>query len=263
MTTRSVPGSSSFYTTRAAQPATPGPGTSSTGLDPWSGVGYGPRVTDDDLGLGLRVLHGTAGIGALIAGAVAWSLRKAPGAHPRAGRIFFVAMATTIGFALPILVRDRNLFLTGLGSVAALLAWGGWRVAVLRPPAKLPSAAERRALDTALVLLAAFAAHGALAVARGHWLGLALTGIAALGLSNGWSLRRFFADPQGGSRGWVELHLRLAGGSFVAGLTAFSAAVLSNLWPTVPEAWFWLGPPAAGVLVLRRTIRTWRQSAAP
>jgi hypothetical protein len=85
---------------------------------------------------GALTVHITAGLTAVVAGALAASARKRPGRHPRAGRIYLGALgvvAVTAAVLAAIRWReDAHLF--AIGVVAAVLGGYGYRARRRRPP---------------------------------------------------------------------------------------------------------------------------------
>ena len=88
----------------------------------------------------------------------------------------------------------------------------------------------------------------------------ALTGLGfgGLGARAAASHLRFFLRPATDPRSWTEHHGSALGGGCIASVTAFSAAVVTNALPAVPEFLIWLTPVALGVPVLVRQVRRGR-----
>ena len=202
-------------------------------------------------------VHGTLGAAALLAGGVALFARKRRGRHTRGGVAFVALMAAAIAAAIPVIVLSRNLFLGGLGAVAAYLVVAGWRLGRLRPPARA-AAFDPAAAAVAMALFGGFIAFNLYFVARGQLLGLAGAGIGFLGFQSARGHRRFLRAPEQDPRDWVAHHGETMGGAFIASMTAFFAAAMTNVLPGVPEFLIWLAPIALLVPVLRGQLRRGR-----
>ena len=97
-----------------------------------------PLPSDAPLFLMLVVLHVAAGLTCVIAGAVAMSSRKQPGRHPRAGSVYYWALAcvfvTMTVLAVSRWAENYHLFALGVFSFAAATIgrrarrrrWPGW-----------------------------------------------------------------------------------------------------------------------------------------
>src|SRR5438445_403162 len=89
--------------------------------------------------VGVLAVHVVAGMTAVVAGAVAAFAPKRRGRHPRAGRVFLVALAPLTASAAVLAAmrwrEDRHLF--AIAVVAAGLGAAGWWVRRRRPQWRL------------------------------------------------------------------------------------------------------------------------------
>lgn len=206
----------------------------------------------------LLPVHGVLGGLAIAAGLVAFFAAKRRGRHTRAGLVFVGLMVAAIAVATPVILLSGNLFLGGLGLVALYLTLSGLRIGQLRPPARRPTVIDKALVAAALVLFVLFLGFGLRVLVGGNTLGLAALGIGGLGARAAASHLRFFLRPETDPRSWMEHHGSALGGGCIASVTAFSAAVVTNLLPGVPEFLVWLTPIALGVPVLARQVRRGR-----
>ncbi len=198
-------------------------------------------------------IHGVAGVLALVGGFGALLVAKGSPAHRWLGRLFALSMAGATLAAAPVILVTENRFLAGMGAFAAYMTFIGWRIG------RQKERAGGR-LDQAVALLAVvgglgFAIFGASALLRGHALGLVPV---AMGLGAALFARvhlRWFRGDRATRRRWVAMHLGAIGGGLIAGLTAFSAAVLTNYLPSVPEPLVWLAPTALLSPLLQRASK--------
>ena len=204
----------------------------------------------------LLPLHGAFGGLALLAGGRALFERKARGRHTRLGTGFVVFMAVAVALSVPVIVLSRNIFLGGLGAVAAYLVATGWRLGRLRPPEGRVTWGDRFLVHASLLLFGAFVLLNLYFVSRGALLGLAGAALGGLGVAQAWSHRRFLADPGGDAKTWMVHHGETMGGAFIASLTAFCAAALTNWVPAIPEFLIWIAPALLfGPVVGRQVAR--------
>lgn len=200
----------------------------------------------------LLPIHGTLGFVSLLAGGYAMLMRSRGATHARVGRVFAVSMVGAVLLAVPVLVVTGNVFLTTLGFIAAWMLATGWRFARLRNG---PANAFDRALPIlGMCVFAAGAVWGLTLVPRAGLLGVVPLVLGALG---SWlalnQLRGLRGDPA--ERNWMRLHGAAIGGAWIASMTAFAAATVTNWIPAVPEWILWVGPSLLGVPLLRRRVR--------
>ena len=208
----------------------------------------------------LLPIHAVVGILALLLGGFALFAKKQRGTHTRLGGLFVLLLLLAIAVSVPVIVLSRNIFLGGLGSVAFYLVVMGWRIGKLRPPAGTATVFDRGFVLISLVLFALFVVFGLwVIVVKGNWLGTAAAGIGYLGFASSRAHHRFFRDPSGDSRSWMEHHGSALGGAFIASVTAFTAAVLTNYVKQVPEFIVWLVPIALLAPLLNKQVRRGRQ----
>lgn len=203
----------------------------------------------------LLPVHGALGALAIAAGVVALFAVKRRGRHTTAGLAFVGLMVAAIAVATPVILLSGNLFLGGLGAVALYLTLSGLRIGQLRPPARMPTRLDRALVAASLAVFVLFLAFGLRVLVGGNSLGLAALGIGGLGARAAASHLRFFLNPAADSRPWTAHHGSALGGGCIASVTAFSAAVLTNAVPQVPEFLVWLTPVALGVPVLIHQLR--------
>jgi hypothetical protein len=101
-------------------------------------IGGLPLPSDTPLFLAFVIVHGMAGLTAVIAGAIAMLSRKQPGRHPQAGKVYYWALAvvfiTMSVLALSRWSEDYHLFVLGLlsfvtatiGRTARRRLWPSW-----------------------------------------------------------------------------------------------------------------------------------------
>ena len=195
------------------------------------------------------VLHGLMGAACLVTGAIAILSKKAGGRHPKAGRVFAVCLVLAYLVILPNIVLQRNVFMLGIGWLAAYAGIDGWR-ALRRFKGELtvsPQPLDHVMMGLCFLLALALAVFGLrVFLSSGNLLGLVCVGFAALGASLGRaSLQRFRETPPR-SR-WLAAHIGLMSGAFAAALTAFFAVQLSGRI----GSWEWVVWVAPTVLMMR------------
>ncbi|MFI9813779.1 DUF2306 domain-containing protein [Saccharothrix variisporea] len=91
-------------------------------------IGGIPIPDDHPVFLAVLAVHVAAGLTAVLAGGVAAALRKRPGWHPRAGRVFLWAVAVVFGslVVLSVLRWPHNTHLLAIGTVTFTLAVAGF-----------------------------------------------------------------------------------------------------------------------------------------
>jgi hypothetical protein len=188
----------------------------------------------------------------MMAGAVALKSAKRKGRHTSGGKTFMVSLAIATGFAAPYILLTGNVFLGGLGSVAAYLGYMGWRIGRVKPPNGSFALPDYLAVAAGLIGFTAFVAFGLWVVARGQLLGLAAAGIGGLGLMSAISHQRLLRGND--TQGWKHHHGSAIGGAFIATVTAFAAASVTNYLPMIPEWMIWLAPTVAFTPWLRREL---------
>ncbi len=179
-------------------------------------------------------------------------MRRRDRRHALVGRVFGTSMVGSILLAVPVLIATENLFLSGLGFIAAWMLATGWRFARLRN-------GEANVLDRCLPLagiafFAAFGVWGATHIASAGPIALVPAALGGLGIWLALGQRRGFSAPQG-ERPWQRLHGAAIGGAWIASMTAFAAATVTNWVPSVPEWLLWVAPSAICVPLLRRRVR--------
>ncbi len=203
----------------------------------------------------LLPVHGFFGVCALLAGGVALWARKARGRHTRSGVTFVVLMASAIVVSVPVIVLSKNLFLGGLGSVAAYLLIMGLRLGRFGRPGVGPTRLDKAIAYSGIGSFSLVIAFGVWVVLSGKWLGIAAAGIGWLGFSSASSHLKFFATETTDPHAWMPHHGGTMGGAFIASATAFCAAVVTNALPVIPEFLVWLTPTAVLMPVVNRQVR--------
>jgi uncharacterized membrane protein len=92
-------------------------------------VGGIPIPDDRPIFLAVLAVHVAAGLTAVVAGGLAAAMRKRPGAHPKAGRVFLWAVVMVFGslVLLSVLRWPHNTHLLIIGTVTFALAVTGFR----------------------------------------------------------------------------------------------------------------------------------------
>lgn len=206
----------------------------------------------------LLPVHGALGGLALLLAGVALFSQKRRGRHSKAGMGFVFFMLLAIFVSIPVIVLSQNVFLGGLGAVALYLTISGLRLGMLRPPSHAVPFADRALVLTFMALFAVFVGFGLLVVVRGQMLGTIAAAIGWLGLKSCIDHHRFFARPEQDQKGWMIHHGSALGGAFIASVTAFTAAVVTNLLPQVPEFFVWLTPIAVLIPALNKQLKRGR-----
>jgi uncharacterized membrane protein len=187
-----------------------------------------------------------SGFCALLLGGVNAVMRKGTATHRTIGRTFTWAMLS-VGFtSLGLASIHPNLFLALVGAFSTYLAWGGYRAARLRTagdliPADGIVAAVAAVTGVALLVMAVLHENVVMVV-----FGLVSCGSAATDLR---VIRRLRAGTL--SHGaWLQRHIGLIGGSYIAVWTAF---LVVNI-PFRPSFVGWLLPTVVGVpIIIHRT----------
>lgn len=210
-----------------------------------------------------RLLHIGAGTVALFAGLIPMLGRKGGPAHRRAGQVYVGAMITVALTAVVLTsllpVTGSRLFLTGIAVFSFYLSFSGWRTA-RRRTAGLALPDRALAIFTALVGLAMIGAGI-------YWQAILFAFFGGLTLLfAGHDMRTAFAPPTGRPEPWIFRHISRMGGSYIATFTAFLVVNLGHWLPAAAPAWLntvgWIAPSLVGTLLIRRTIRHYRATAA-
>ena len=131
----------------------------------------------------------------------------------------------------------------------------GWRIGAVR---SLDGSLTSIVLSFVLffmLLFAVFIAFGIWVLIRGDLLGFEAVGIGYLGFSSSLTHHRFFKAPSEDTKTWMEHHGTSLGGAFIASVTAFSAAVLTNYFKQIPEFIVWLAPILLLIPVLNKQVK--------
>ena len=207
----------------------------------------------------LLPIHASFGVLALIFGFIALLTKKEPGKHTRLGGIFVLLMLISIVISIPVIVLSKNIFLGGLGAVAFYLVIMGWRIGKIRPPAGAATSIDRGFVVISMLLFSGFIGFGIWVIIRGNWLGAAAAGIGYLGFSSCLAHHRFFKSPSEDPRNWMQHHGSTLGGAFIASMTAFTAAVLTNYFKQIPEFVIWLAPIFLLTPLIKKQVKRGRE----
>lgn len=212
------------------------------------------RLVLESLHTATLVAHVLAGVGALLAGAVALVTTKGGPRHVRAGRLYVLAMGVVVVAALPLAAAIDNWFLLAVAVFSGYLVFAGYRVLAGR-------GADGGAVDLgghAAMILAgvAMALAGAWGTVAGTVdLGPVLVVFGLIGAGLAVRELRHLRSPPDDRMAWFFRHLGLMSGGYIATVTA---AVTVNL-TTLPPLARWLGPTAVGVPVIVYTARRYEQ----
>jgi hypothetical protein len=208
-------------------------------------------------------IHGVFGVVALVAGLVALSVSKRRPWHPWAGGAFLVAMAVAMAIAAPVIIAADNVFLVGVSALVIYHGAVAWRLARLKPPARLPTPIDRRIHVVFGVAFVAFALFGARMLVHGIALGAVPVVLSAISLHSVRHFSRFMAQTSFEPGAWLPEHIRGMAAAFIASVTAFSAATGPRLVPSVPPVFLWLVPILVLTAVFMRAGAGVRRRLAP
>jgi hypothetical protein len=187
-------------------------------------------------------VHGVFGIVALVSGLFALSVSKRWPRHPWAGRTFLVSMGVAMAIAAPVIVVRNNVFLVGVGLLVIYHAAVAWRLAYMKPPARLPSAFDQRIHVVFGAAFIAFALYGARWLIAGEAMGAVPIVLSAISLVSVRHFSRFMRRTSFAPSEWLPEHIRGMATAFIASVTAFSAAAGPRILPGVPPVLLWLVP---------------------
>ena len=200
--------------------------------------------------------HASLGVVGLIAGMVAVLAPKKAGRHVLAGRVFAVVMLmSVVAIAWPVW-RKQNVFMLGLGTVAAFAIVEGWR-ALLRFRGDLspqPGWMDHAVAGWTILVSLGLGGFGAWGLwSRGNPLFAVCLGFAALGSSlvrDAW--RRWHSDVP--RKQWLAVHIGHMSGGLGAAVTAAGVVNLEAYlggWQWV----LWVGPTVVGSMLAQRAMR--------
>jgi hypothetical protein len=175
-------------------------------------------------------VHAALGSICLVSGLLAMTAKKAKGRHPNAGRVFAVSLTLTFAAILLNIVVRKNVFMLGIGWLAAFAGIEGWR-ALLRFKGRLAS--EPTAFDYILGCTTALLSVGLCAfgvqvfVASNNIMGLVCVGFGLLGAVLLRDIRKRWKTPPSRQQ-WLKVHLDMMLGAFSAAVTAFLAIQFSG-----------------------------------
>jgi hypothetical protein len=178
----------------------------------------------------------------MLAGLVALCVPKRWPWHPWAGRTFLVSMALAIAISGPVIVAANNVFLVGVGLLVIYHAAVAWRLARLKPPARLPSATDRQIHVVFGGIFIAFAFYGFRLLLVGIPMGAVPVVLSAISLVSVRRFSRFMRRRRFEPDEWLPEHIRGMAAAFIASVTAFAAATGPRLVPGVPPVVLWLVP---------------------
>ena len=164
-------------------------------------------------------------------GILALVSKKKPGLHPRAGRVFAIALGLVFLAILPNIIVKKNVFLFGLGWLAVYTCAEGWR-ALLRFRGRLepsPTGLDYLLNGLTVVFGLVLAGYGGwLYATRQNPIGLVCVAFGGIGILLVHGTRKLWKAPPD-PKGWLVHHITMmTGGAFSAAFTAFAAAQLSG-----------------------------------
>lgn len=186
--------------------------------------------------------HGVLGLVAIGLGLAALLVPKRPPVHPWAGRSFMLSMAVTIAISAPLIAIRGNIFLLGVGLLVLYHMAVAWRLARLKPPARLPGRFEQAIHPVFGVAFVIYAGYGIRLLAAGSSMGLipvVLSAISLIAVAHFW---RFMRSEEFEEGQWIGAHIRGVAAAFIASITAFTAAIGPRFVPNAPLLLLWLGP---------------------
>lgn len=153
-------------------------------------------------------VHGIFGIFAMLAGLVALCVSKRWPWHPWAGRTFLVCMGLAIAISGPVIVAANNVFLVGVGLLVIYHAAVAWRLARLKPPARLPSTADRQIHFVFGGIFVAFAFYGFRLLLTGIPMGAVPVVLSVISLVSVRHFSRFMRRRCFDPDEWLPEHIR-------------------------------------------------------
>jgi len=160
-----------------------------------------------------------------------------------------------------VILATRNVFLGGMGALAIYFSLMGWRLAQHRFPNHRPTRFDRLLPQLGMVAFGLFFLFGVRALLARNVLGLVPLLLGGFSATAALGHHRHLARPPANPRAWLPLHVGAISIAFIASLTAFNAATMTNWFPDFPEWILWLWPAAVFTPVVRRLER--RASAEP
>ena len=213
----------------------------------------------------LVVPHGALGTAVLLLGVVVLATKKGTPQHVRLGRWFYWAMVVSLALAIPLMLLRRNGFLL-LVSVLSFYMLVAGRREVQRHKAGTGFTAFARAFTLAtLVACQGLMVWGGwrLATGRAGGFGWVFIGIGGLGANLAWDAwKRRDGSPRH-RLAWMEDHVGMMIGCFIAAVTAFSSVNLARV-EGIPVVVIWLAPAALLVpLVVWETRKIRKMAGVP
>lgn len=213
----------------------------------------------DNLHLGLVLIHVGAAVLSLGTGAVAMLTRKGGRRHRLSGKIYFWGMFTTNISALVLLNWRFNLFLLGVTIFSFYAALTGYRVLYRKRPqagkgaAPLDWGAAGAAVLTGAALIVnsvlgffGWGAFGIPPAASGATVAVILPLVFGIFIvQGGVSDLRHFVTPVTDKRWWWYYHMNAMCGSYIALVTAL---MVQQVGPRLPGAVAWIVWVLPGVL---------------
>ena len=186
--------------------------------------------------------HGVLGIIVLLLGVAVLFLKKGTPTHVRLGKAFYWSMITSVVSALPLMVLRKNWFLLMLSVLSFYMVVAGRREVQRHKAGDAFSPFDRMFTLATLGTCGALVAIGVLGLVTGRFGGFAwaMLGIGGLGTNLAWDAWKRRDGPPRHRLAWMEDHVGMMMGSFIAATTAFSSVNLPRVGG-IPVAVIWLG----------------------
>jgi uncharacterized membrane protein len=210
------------------------------------------------------IVHVAAGLGALISGAIAFSLRKNTVRHKPFGKFYFWMMSIVFVTGIFLSVAKSLLFFFFIAVLTYYNTLVAYRALSLK---QLHSGQKPKRLDWAIAAIASLAFLGLIGLAVVTYLNNHSTGaivpfvFGSLGLYVTFRNTMVFIKPPAKSNYWLKIHIGNMMGSYVGAITAF----LVNQTDKIPlhPALLWIAPSVLIVPVIMRELRKLKSETFP
>ena len=192
----------------------------------------------------LIVPHGALGAAVLLLGVVVLATKKGTPQHVRLGRWFYWAMMVSVALAIPVMLLSRNWFLLLVSVLSFYMLVAGRREVQRHKEGTGFTTFDRVFTLATLVSCLGLMAWGGwrLAMGRGGGFGWVFVGIGGLGTNLAWDAWKRRDGPPRHRLAWMEDHVGMMIGCFIAAVTAFSSVNLTRVG--LPVFVIWLAPSA-------------------